>query len=314
MLGGDRVGAAGALTDELHRRDRARRARRDQLDDRLADVRARRRRPRCSPSRAATARRVVRALAAAAARQRSGPACRGRRARCRSDPFRPSGSGTMADPMSSPLTERPAGIPGSAPQRAVPGRRVRAKVRDEMRARPRLQLFGEVWGLQVAPARVWFELRDAEGALPCSMWRDDFERLGLAADALRDGVQVVVAGGPDYYPGSRTASPGFSFAVTALRIAGEGDLLAQLDRLRKLLDGEGLFAPQKALGAPALPRTIGVVTSDGGKARDDVLAGLRAPRLGRAARVGVRAGAGPPRGAAHHRARCRTSRRPAAST
>jgi exonuclease VII large subunit len=37
--------------------------------------------------------------------------------------------------------------------------------------------------------------------------------------------------------------------VTALRVAGEGDLLAQLDRLRKVLDGEGLFAPQKALAS-----------------------------------------------------------------
>src|SRR5207237_7241394 len=42
----------------------------------------------------------------------------------------------------------------------------------------------------------------------------------------------------------------------------------------KRLDGEGLFAPQKALARPVLPRSIGVVTGEGGKARDDVLAGL----------------------------------------
>src|SRR5439155_6062257 len=52
------------------------------------------------------------------------------------------------------------------------------------------------------------------------------------------------------------------------------DLLAQLDLLRKRLDGEGLFAPQKLLRRPAVPRSIGVVTGEGGKARDDVLAGL----------------------------------------
>jgi exodeoxyribonuclease VII large subunit len=104
------------------------------------------------------------------------------------------------------------------------------------------------------------------------MWRNDFEKLGLPA--LEDGARVVVAGGPDYYPGSRTSSPHFSFAVTGLRLAGEGDLLAQLELLRKRLDAEGLFAPQKALHRPALPRTIGVVTGEGGKARDDVLAGL----------------------------------------
>jgi exodeoxyribonuclease VII large subunit len=111
--------------------------------------------------------------------------------------------------------------------------------------------------------------------VPCSMWRDDFDALRLGEGALADGAQVVVAGGLDYYAGSRTSSPAFSFAITALRVAGEGDLLAQLDRLRKTLDAEGLFAPQKRLHRPALPRTIGVVTGEGGKARDDVLAGLQ---------------------------------------
>jgi exodeoxyribonuclease VII large subunit len=106
------------------------------------------------------------------------------------------------------------------------------------------------------------------------MWLTDFEKLGLAPGAITDGARVVVAGGPDYYPGSRTSSPGFSFDVKALRLAGEGDLLTQLDLLRKRLDAEGLFAPQKALRRAALPRSIGVVTGEGGKARDDVLAGL----------------------------------------
>jgi exodeoxyribonuclease VII large subunit len=66
-------------------------------------------------------------------------------------------------------------------------------------------------------------------------------------------------------------------------VAGEGDLLAQLDRLRRALHAEGLFEPQRQLERPALPRCIGVVTGEGGKARDDVLAGLR--RRGWAGRV-----------------------------
>src|SRR5687768_10517409 len=180
----------------------------------------------------------------------------------------------MAGPMSTPSVHRPAGIPGadhlSGP---FPVGAYACRLNGWLRERPPLQLFGEVWNLRASRAKVYFELRDAHGALPCSMWRDDFEGLGLAPESLQ-GVQVVVAGGLDYYEGSRNASPAFSFAVSALRVAGEGDLLAQLDRLRKVLDGEGLFAPQKALERPAMPRSIGVVTSDAGKARDDVLAGL----------------------------------------
>ena len=105
------------------------------------------------------------------------------------------------------------------------------------------------------------------------MWRDDFDALGLGS--LADGVQVVAAGGCDYYPGSQTASPAFSFAVTGLRIAGEGDLLAQLERLRRALHAEGLFGLQPALPRAALPKTIGVVCGEHSKARDDVMAGLR---------------------------------------
>jgi exodeoxyribonuclease VII large subunit len=178
---------------------------------------------------------------------------------------------------------RPQGIEGSPHAGPFPVGAYAAKLRDELRKRARVQLFGEVFGLRTGRARVWFELRDAEGAVPCAMWRDAFEELGLPAGALADGAQVVVAGGPDYYPGSRTASPSFSFAVSGLRLAGEGDLLAQLEVLRKTLAAEGLFEPQKRLRRPALPRTIGVVTGEGGKARDDVLAGLR--RRGWAGRV-----------------------------
>ncbi len=147
-----------------------------------------------------------------------------------------------------------------------------AQLRRRLQEFARVQLAGEVWGFRSSRVRVYFELRDARGALPCSMWRDDFERLAVT---LADGMRVVVGGGCDYYPGSAASSPTFSFAVTELRLAGEGDLLVALERLRRRLDSEGLFAPQKRLALAALPRTIGVVTGESGKARDDVLAGLR---------------------------------------
>jgi exodeoxyribonuclease VII large subunit len=139
----------------------------------------------------------------------------------------------------------------------------------------RVQIHGEVWNFRnPGRAKVYFELRDGDGALQCSMWRDAFEEIGLPDDALVDGTQIVAAGGPDFYPGSRTSSSSFSFAVTGMRVAGEGDLLMQLEILRKTLEAEGLFKPQKELKRAALPRRIGVITGETGKARDDILAGL----------------------------------------
>ncbi|HYB28287.1 MAG TPA: exodeoxyribonuclease VII large subunit [Solirubrobacteraceae bacterium] len=167
-------------------------------------------------------------------------------------------------------------IAATAPESDLPGPyevgTYTARLKQRLLEFARVQLVGEVWGFRSSRARVYFELRDTRGALPCSMWLSDFERLGVR---LADGVKVIVGGGCDYYPGSASSSPSFTFAVTELRVAGEGDLLLQLERLRRRLQADGLFEPQKRLPRPPLPRTIGVVTGERGKARDDVLAGLK---------------------------------------
>lgn len=168
----------------------------------------------------------------------------------------------------------PAGIEGVDFAGPFPVGRYAASLKVFLQGVQRVQVFGELFNLRYSKTRAYFELRDGDGAVPCAIWRNRLDALGLPEDALADGVQLVLAGGPDYYPGSRTASPGFSFDVTDMRIAGEGDLLAQLERLRRQLGDEGLFIPQKELERPELPRTIGVVTGETGKARDDVLAGL----------------------------------------
>jgi exodeoxyribonuclease VII large subunit len=148
------------------------------------------------------------------------------------------------------------------------------KLQEEMRRRARVLLVGEVTGVGRSKVQAYFELRDGEGAVPCAIWLDDLEKAGLPEGALRDGAEVVIAGGPDYYPGGGQASPSFSFRATHVRLAGEGDLLARLEALRKQLRAEGLFELQKQLARPLLPKTIGVVTAESGAARRDLLAGL----------------------------------------
>ena len=169
----------------------------------------------------------------------------------------------------------PAGIPGSALPGPYGVGEYAAALRDRLRGFAHVQLTGDACDVKLTRARVYFELRDERGAIPCAMWREDFDRLGLPPGALAHGAQVVVAGGCDFYPGSTASSPHFSFAVTGLRVAGEGDLLARIERVRRRLVAEGLCEPQKALPRPALPRMIGVVCGERGKARDDVLAGLQ---------------------------------------
>jgi exodeoxyribonuclease VII large subunit len=166
----------------------------------------------------------------------------------------------------------PTGIDGSELKGPFAVGEYAEALRAQLRGFARVQVFGEVSNLGIRANAVYFELRDQQGALPCAIWRDDYDRAGVQ---LENGAQAVLAGGCDYYPGSATSSPSFTFRATGLKLAGEGELLAQIERLRRRLHGEGLFEPQKLLARPALPRTIGVVTGEGGKARDDVLAGLR---------------------------------------
>ena len=149
------------------------------------------------------------------------------------------------------------------------------KLQEEMRKRARVQLMGEVTGIGRSKVQAYFELRDSQGAVPCTMWLTDLERARLPDGALRDGAELVVAGGPDYYPGGGQASPSFSFRATHARLAGEGDLMARLEALRKQLRAEGLFELQRQLARPLLPKAIGVVTAEAGAARRDLLAGLR---------------------------------------
>jgi exodeoxyribonuclease VII large subunit len=168
-----------------------------------------------------------------------------------------------------------SGIPDSTLAGPFPVGEYAAALRAKLRSFVRVQLVGELVNLRPSRARVYFELRDSTGAIPCAAWRGDWEEMAARAGGPpAEGMQVVVAGGCDYYPGSATSSPGFSFLVSDLRVAGEGDLLARIDRLRKKLDAEGLLERQKLLPRPLIPRTIGVVTGEGGKARDDILAGL----------------------------------------
>jgi exodeoxyribonuclease VII large subunit len=149
------------------------------------------------------------------------------------------------------------------------------ELRGWLRQRAKVELLGEVTGVRQSAKQAYFELRDPEGAVPCTMWVDDLAKASIPDGALRDGVEVVIGGGLDYWPGSGTSSPGFSFRATHVRLAGEGDLIARLEALRKQLRAEGLFELQKQLHRAELPKAIGVVTAESGAARRDLLAGLR---------------------------------------
>jgi len=112
---------------------------------------------------------------------------------------------------------------------------------------------------------VFMVLRDpaADMSLTVTCSRDLVAR---APVKLAEGIQVVVCGKPSFYTGRGT----FSLRLSEIRAVGVGELLARIDRLRRLLDAEGLFDPRLKRPIPFLPNVIGLITSRASHAERDV--------------------------------------------
>lgn len=85
------------------------------------------------------------------------------------------------------------------------------------------------------------------------------------------GLEVIVTGRITTYP----ASSKYQIVVDSMEHAGVGALLAQLERLKAKLAGEGLFDPSRKRPPPRTPAVIGVITSPTGAVIRDILHRLR---------------------------------------
>ena len=88
---------------------------------------------------------------------------------------------------------------------------------------------------------------------------------------LAEGARVVVRARPDYYVGRGT----LTLRATEVRPVGVGELLARLERLKRLLYAEGLFAAERKRPLPFLPGKVGLVTGRASAAERDVLENAR---------------------------------------
>ena len=82
-----------------------------------------------------------------------------------------------------------------------------------------------------------------------------------------DGIEVVATGKLTTYPGRSR----YQIVIERLELAGQGALMALLDKRRRALAAEGLFDAERKQTLPFLPRVIGVVTSPTGAVIRDIL-------------------------------------------
>ncbi|MBI5161322.1 MAG: exodeoxyribonuclease VII large subunit [Micrococcales bacterium] len=130
------------------------------------------------------------------------------------------------------------------------------------------------WNLRGGTA--YGKLKDLERDVTVSItaWGSTLARID---GEFSQGDRVLALIKPDYW----LKAGSLSMLVYQLRHVGLGDLLERLERLRRSLAAEGLFAPERKRPLPFLPRCIGLVTGKDSDAEKDVLrnAQLRWPNV-----------------------------------
>ena len=156
--------------------------------------------------------------------------------------------------------------PGKSPDNPWPVRAVATRVAKYIDRLGMVWVEGQLTEIKVRQSTAWMVLRDpaADMSLSVSCPRD------LVVDAsvqLTEGTQVVMHGKPQFY----TRNGSFSLRVNDIRAVGIGELLARIERLRRLLDAEGLFDPRLKRPLPFLPTMVGLICGRASAAEHDVI-------------------------------------------
>src|SRR5881296_1648915 len=128
---------------------------------------------------------------------------------------------------------------------------------------------GEMSNYKLHPSgHQYFTLKDQRAQISCVIWRDTMQP---PRQPLADGAQVQVFGTVTVFE----ARGQYQLNVQIIQARGVGILQAKFEALKRKLEAEGLFAPERKRSLPKFPRRIGIVTSPTGAAIRDMLNVLR---------------------------------------
>ena len=128
-----------------------------------------------------------------------------------------------------------------------------------------VRLRGELSGVKrAASGHFYCALKDEGAVIDGVMWKGNAARMNFRAE---DGLEVIATGKLTTYPGRSK----YQIVIDSLELAGEGALLALLEKTRARLAAEGLFDAGRKRRLPFLPQVIGVVTSPTGAVIRDIL-------------------------------------------
>ena len=134
---------------------------------------------------------------------------------------------------------------------------------------PLLWVRGEISNLvKAASGHFYFSLKDDKAQVRCVMFRHKNQ---LLKEPIANGQQVEVLAVATLYE----QRGDFQLTVEQMRPAGLGILYERFERLKQLLESQGLFAAERKRALPTFPNCIGIVTSPQAAALRDVLTTLR---------------------------------------
>ena len=119
-----------------------------------------------------------------------------------------------------------------------------------------------------ASGHIYLTLKDERASIDAVVWKGSVRGLKHQPQM---GLEVIVTGRITTYP----ARSSYQLVIETMEPAGVGALLAQLERLKEKLKGEGLFEPGRKRPLPASPAVIGVITSPTGAVVRDILHRIR---------------------------------------
>ncbi len=115
---------------------------------------------------------------------------------------------------------------------------------------------------------IYLDLKDDKSVLNGVIWKGVASRLSVQPE---EGMEVVATGRMTTFGGQSR----YQIVIEDIKPAGMGALMAMLEKRKKALEAEGLFAPERKRPLPYLPEIIGVVTSPSGAVIRDILHRLR---------------------------------------
>jgi len=128
----------------------------------------------------------------------------------------------------------------------------------------RIRVRGEVTEMKRYPSgHIYLSLKDENAKIAGVIWKTSAVRLGMIPE---NGTEVIATGRISAY-GERSS---YQLVIERMEYAGVGALLARVEIIRQRLAAEGLFDTERKLPLPALPRVIGVVTSERGAVIQDI--------------------------------------------